>query len=151
MTDVKLAIGRTKRQAFNYWTQPMPTCPEDFARNRELLRIVDDAARELARKLCTTPTVDAALPVPSDIDATIYGTNLPGDAVSRLTGALTTYFATAPIADETGGTVYVSALIALFHKTVPEISHVVLTTPAADIPYAEGQVPTLGSVFISEA
>lgn len=104
-----------------------------------------------ATPLCTTPTVVSASAVTVPITATIYGSNIPGDAVARLTDALQTYFASLPIADETGGMVYVSPLTALVHKTVPEVTHVVWTLPASDTAYTEGQVPVLGTVSITEA
>lgn len=125
-------------------------CDSSGTADSPTIAAVQIAVEKWANPLTTTCVVVSATASIITIAGTIFGTNIPADAVARLTAALTTYFAGLPIADETGGTVYLTPIFTLFHDTVPEISHVFLAAPATDTAYVTGNVPVLGSVTILE-
>lgn len=125
-------------------------CDSSGTADTDTVDAVQSAIETWANPLCTTAVVVSATPSIITIAGTIYGTSLPSDAVARLTAALTTYFASLPIADETGGTVFVTPITALFHETIPEITHVLLAAPASDTAYVQGNVPIIGTVTILE-
>lgn len=103
-----------------------------------------------ATPLCVRPTVLSATNTPINIVAAVTGPDVPADFIAQCTDAIRRYLNTLPIADESGGIVYIDPLRAVFHTLPFKLTNVVHTIPAADIPYDPGHVPVLGAVLIIE-
>lgn len=110
---------------------------------------VQNAIEIWATPLCITPTTISASNLVVNIVATVSGDDVPADFEAVLTAALSSYMATLKIAKGAGLKVSHSKLEAQFYKTLA-LDDVVLSTPAADVPYFEGQVPVIGTVSITE-
>jgi phage-related baseplate assembly protein len=92
-----------------------------------------------ATPLTVTATVVNATAVPTVVDVTVTGTDIPGDAQSSIETRLTAFFGSIDI----GGLVSVSKITQEIHAAVPEIDTLTLTLPAADASLSAGEVATL--------
>lgn len=99
-----------------------------------------------ATPICQLPTVQSAVANPVAVSAQILGPDIPASFLAAINGELGKLFLGLPI----GGTVYRSRLIAAIHAAVPQAVSVNLITPAADVAMAADNVPTLGTVSITE-
>lgn len=107
---------------------------------------VQAAIEVWATPLCIRPTAISATGVTVDVDAEIQGTDIPADFLDTITSALGSFFAQLQIGD----TVWASAVSAVIHSAVPQISRVVLTAPG-DTGVTVSQVAVLGTVAVVES
>jgi baseplate J-like protein len=105
-----------------------------------------DAVEIWATPLCITPTVVSVTTVAVNVTATISGDDIPLDFEDLITTALGAFFSDVPV---DGSGVAVSRLIKLIHDTIPEITSVTITIPAANVALAIGQAPITGTVSIT--
>jgi phage-related baseplate assembly protein len=120
------------------------------------LDAIDEAVQRTAAPLSVTAHVLSAdaLLVPVNYHAWIYNTSgLTNDEVkAAVAKALITLSTEQPIggqklvSDETNGYVFTDAIRAAIGAALPEIYHVVLTSPAGDTPVTPAQIP----VFIHD-
>ena len=99
-----------------------------------------------ATPVCIRPTVVSAAAEVIAITAQITGEGIPSTFLDTIEGALGTLLSALPI----GGTVYRSRLIATIHAAIPQAVSVNLIVPAADTALAANEVPTLGTVTVTE-
>lgn len=113
------------------------------------LGCVDDAIQRKAAPLCVTAYTVAATEVGIGVtyECWMYNTAsyTPAQAVAIINDALTDFFAGLPIGGAvitpgSNGYVYRDAIIAAIDAAIPEIFHVVVTVPSADVALAIGEV-----------
>ena len=106
-----------------------------------------------ATPVCITPTVANATAAAQTIDYDVDGDDIPSGAEAAIEALIGTSFAGYPVS--TGaGIVARSSLIAIAHdylvgEGATDVT-VTLNTPAADVTLAAGEVPTVGSVTVTE-
>jgi uncharacterized phage protein gp47/JayE len=116
------------------------------------LGAVDDAIQRRAAPLAVTADVYSALAVAIGVTYTVWMYNTagltPAQLADLITARLTVYMATQPVGGNVVGTdpgkVFVDAIRTVIGATRPEIFHVVVHTPAADVVLAAQEVPVLG-------
>jgi hypothetical protein len=104
------------------------------------------ACLKWATPLTVLPFVESAVAVAVNISAQISGPGIPAAFHAAINGALGKLFVGLPI----GGTVYRSRIIAEIHNAVPQIASVNLVSPVADVVLTAGNVPTLGTLAVTE-
>jgi hypothetical protein len=116
---------------------------------------VDDAIQRKAAPLCVTAhTVSAnEVTIPVTYEVWMYNTAsyTPAQAVDVIEAALVAMFAALPIGGAAitpgaPGYVYRDAILSEIDASIPEIFHLQVTAPAADVLLAIGEVPVLGTV-----
>jgi hypothetical protein len=97
-------------------------------------------------------TVASAVAHPIDIEIEVSGDAVPADVEGQGTVQLGLLFASLPIASEDGEEVARSLFTAIVHELAPQpaIKKVTVISPAADVVLVAGEVPTLGTVTITE-
>ena len=109
-----------------------------------------DAVETWSTPLCITPTVESATGVDVDVTATVSGGGVPAGIESLVESALTAMLAEIDI----GGLVAVSAIYATIHGVLVDSDvtspTVTLTSPAADMSLDADEVPTIGTVSVTE-
>jgi hypothetical protein len=115
---------------------------------------VEDAIELWATPCCITPTVEDATGVTVAVTATVAGVDIPDGFEDTIEDALLELFGAFPIADAAGETLPLSEIIASIRNTLVDAGAsgviVTLTVPAANVALAEGEVPVLGTVTITE-
>lgn len=97
-----------------------------------------------------TPTVTNSTAAPQTVAYTVSGDDIPGTAEADISALVAALFAAIDI----GGLVAQSALISLAHEYLVDAGAtsvtVTLTSPSADVDLANGAVPTVSSVTVTE-
>jgi hypothetical protein len=117
------------------------------------LGIADEAIQQLAAPLSVTAHTLSATPLPIAPTYEVWMYNTSGQSPSQVQSLIATrlgeFMAAQPIGGNViapaGGKVFVDAIRAVIAGTFPQIFHVVLTVPAADVTLAITQVPVLGT------
>jgi hypothetical protein len=104
------------------------------------------ACLKWATPLTVLPTVYSAAANPVAITAQISGSDIPASFRAAILGELGALFIALPI----GGTVHRSRIIAAIHDAVPQIASVNLISPAIDVVMPANNVPTLGTINLTE-
>jgi hypothetical protein len=116
---------------------------------------VDDAIQRKAAPLCVTAYTVSANEVTVDIAYEVWMYNTasytPAQAVQVIFDALVAMFAALPIGGAAitpgaPGYVYRDAILSEIDAAIPEIFHLQVTAPPADVLLAIGDVPVLGAV-----
>lgn len=116
-----------------------PVDPTDVTR-------IDDLVQLQAVPLAVTATTASATEQAVAVNATVYVyttanlTEAEAEALER--ARLAAYFQTLPIGGDSGGKVYRDQVIAELARAFAGIYHVTVTTPAADVTLAAGEVAT---------
>lgn len=121
------------------------------------LGIAHAAVQKLAAPLGVNAVVMTAIemPIPVTYEVWIYNTVPLDDAQVRATiaTAITKFFNEQPIGGNVVGTgpgkVFVDALIAAIHDSIPEIFHVRITLPASDVSLTPQAVAITGAVNVT--
>jgi len=115
-----------------------------------IVAAVERAVELWATPACITPTVLSATNAPQDAAFIVAGDGIPTTAAADIGARVATYYATLPIA----GFIARSALIALAHDYLVSAGAsnvtVELSTPAADVQLAAGEVATAGTITVTE-
>ena len=120
----------------------------------EELDAANDAVQRLAAPQAVTAIVVRATGVPIAVTYEVYayqtGGLLEADVVNVVQAALDTFIQSQPVGGHVttppNGLIYFDGIRAAIHDAMPEIFHVVLTLPAADIALTPSDVATLGVV-----
>lgn len=117
------------------------------------LGAVDDAVTRRAEPLAVAATAATASPVATLVTYELWAHNTSGltteQIKTKVQSALAAFFSALPIGGallspgDTTGYVYLDALRAAISQAVPEIYHVTLTLPAANVALTATQVATL--------
>lgn len=118
------------------------------------LGAVDDAIQRQAGPLAVTANTYSASPVTVPVTYELWMYNTSGLSEEEIKAAvaerLTTGMATQPIGGNVIGSdpgkIFLDSIRTTIGATRPEIFHVVLTSPAADVVLDEDEVPVLGAV-----
>lgn len=117
------------------------------------LGAVDEAIAQSAEPLAITAVAASAavVPVPVTYKAWVLNTSglSPAQITERIEDALVAWFAVQPIGGHRVGVVgrlYHDAIRTVIGSSIPEIFHVELTAPAADVVLAASEVAVLGAV-----
>ena len=116
-----------------------------------VVALVQTAIAAWATPLCVRPTAVSATNKTVNVVASLSGTGIPDDAEARVSATLGALLAAYRIAGQGGGTLPRSVIFAAFHTALSTVADlaVTLTTPAADVTYAEGYVPALGTCTVT--
>jgi uncharacterized phage protein gp47/JayE len=111
-----------------------------------------DACTTWAEPIGFKVTVTSAVAVTVNIDAIVYGDDLPSTLEEDTKNALAKLFESLPIAID-NSSLATSLFVAEIHALVPmpSLRKVVIVSPAADVALTAGQVPVLGTVSIVAA
>lgn len=117
------------------------------------LGCVDDAIQRKAAPLAVTATVVSATPVPIDVSYRLWMYNTSGLTLAQIETAialkLATFLAGQPVGGNVisggPGTVYLDAMRTAI-AALPQVFHVEIVTPAADVLLSDADVPVLGTV-----
>lgn len=106
------------------------------------------AVERWATPNCVRPTVTNASAVTVALTSEITGVDIPSDFEASIAAAFGVYCSSIEI----GGLVATSAIVALHHTAVPQITSVTqpLTAPAANVVLAAGEVALPGVVGVTE-
>jgi uncharacterized phage protein gp47/JayE len=118
------------------------------------LGIVDLEIQKKAAPLAVTATAVSATPLSIPITYSVWMTNTsglqPAQIEAQIAAKLTSFMASQPIGGQVigadPGKVFADAIRTTIGSARPEIFHVVVTAPAADVVLALNQVPVLGTV-----
>lgn len=118
------------------------------------LGIVDLEIQQKAAPLAVTANAASAVPVVIPVTYSVWMRNTSGLTTQQITDAiaarLTTFMSSQPIGGNVigadPGKVFLDAIKSAIASTRPEIFHVAVTTPAADVVLTPSQVPVLGAV-----
>jgi phage-related baseplate assembly protein len=112
---------------------------------------VQDAIMIWAKPHCIRPTVVNATPSNVNVVATVEGDDLPGDFEATAEAAIGEELARAEYLSDGTAVVSRSRLIAMIDSAFPDtIVSITLTTPAADVTLASGEVAVVGTVSVTE-
>jgi len=122
------------------------------------LGIADEAVQQYASPLCITPVTHSATAVPVDVTYEVWMYNTSGRTPTEVQGLISDQLQLAPdgffpkqplggnIIGGGSGKVFVDAIRSRIASTLPQIFHVVVTAPAADVTLAISEVPTAGTI-----
>lgn len=111
---------------------------------------VQDAEEQWATPFCVTPTVVSATAVPVNIVAVLEGDNIPSGFAAKATAELARMFKGLDIAGELGLTLDPTTITTAIRNAIPESTGFASYTPNTPINFTLGQVPTLGTVGITD-
>jgi hypothetical protein len=111
-----------------------------------------DACVTWAEPIGFEVTVASSVALVVDVEIEVSGDAVPSDVEGQGTIKLGTLFASLPICDADGELLAVSLFVSEIHSIAaqPAIRKVTVISPAADVTLAEGEVPVLGTVTITE-
>jgi len=117
------------------------------------LGLVDENIQRLAAPLAVTAQVSSAVPVSQAVTYELWMYNTSARTVAQVqaivNSALAAFFSAQPVGgnviDPDPGKIFVDAIRATIASSLPEIFHVVVTVPAADLALAANEVATLGT------
>jgi hypothetical protein len=117
------------------------------------LGAVDDALQKRAAPLAVTATAASATPVPVAISYKVWLYNTSGLSPAQIKAAiaarLVAFMSGQPIGGNViglAGKVFLDAIRTVIGAALPQIFHVEIVLPAADVGLTIGQVPVLGAV-----
>lgn len=110
---------------------------------------VQAAEEQWATPLCITPTVVSSSAVAVNVAAQFAGADIPIDFAASAAAALAALFKSLPIADESGYLLDPTTITTAIRNAVPEATGFVSYSPNTPIAFTLGQVPTLGTVSIT--
>lgn len=111
------------------------------------LTAAQNAVERWATPQCIRPTVLSASIATITVTATISGEDIPSNASSLISIALSALFS---LPASQGGVIARSKIDQIMHEAVPAIESITLTVPAADVELTIAEVPVLGTLTITE-
>lgn len=121
------------------------------------LGAVDEAIQRLAAPLAVTAHVQSAAELPVDVTYQVWAYNTSGLSVAEFEAAIAARLVALMTAQPIGGNVigadpgklFLDALRTAIGSAAPEIFHVVVTLPVADVELSIDQVPVLRFVIVT--
>lgn len=120
------------------------------------LGAIDLAIQKNAAPLAVTARTHSAVPltIPVAYTAWLYNTSgkTPAQIAQAIADKLAAFFSTQPIGGNLitpPGKIYVDAIRTVIGSALPEIFHVVVSAPAADVDLAITEVPVLGAITVT--
>lgn len=118
------------------------------------LGVLDDAVQRWAAPLAVTAWTASATPLPIAVSYRVYLYNTSGlsqdEIIARIQARLVLFMTAQPIGGNAlgaaAGKVYHDAIRTTIGAALPQIFHVDVTAPAADVELTPSQVPVLGTV-----
>jgi phage-related baseplate assembly protein len=119
------------------------------------LGLVDEQIQQFAAPLAVTADTQSATPLSISVAYEVWCYNTTGLTQAGLLAAiatrLATFMSTQPIGGNiappsVSGQVFVDAIRTVIGASLPQIFHVLVTTPSADVAIASSEVPVLGTV-----